>query len=94
VNGEQQSTFIDIIVKLTLCRVYANNQSSKILTAEKLLGFANKMIEALKDKKSPLIIVGCDSPHFKEKLHKFAQNDHSLLTNDSLLRRLSHQKDR
>lgn len=57
-NGVWQSTFIDLIIRLTLCRVYANNQSSKILTAEKLLGFAHKIIQALKDEENPLVIVG------------------------------------
>ncbi len=58
VNGTSMTTFIDLILRLTLCRVYANNQSSKILTAEKLLGFAEKIIQALKDEKNPLVIVG------------------------------------
>ena len=56
INGQEQSTFLDLIIRLTLCRVYANNQSSKILTAEKLLGLAYGLIERLKKKGSPLDI--------------------------------------
>jgi len=56
-----------LILRLTLCRVYANNQSSKILTAEKLLGFAEKIIQALKDENNPLVIVGSKTEFYDRK---------------------------
>ena len=59
VNGVMQTSFIDLIVRLFLYRVYANDKCSKILTAEKLLGIAFKIIEALKNPDNPLVIVGC-----------------------------------
>ena len=33
VNGQEQVTFIDMIIKLTICRAYANNQNVKKITA-------------------------------------------------------------
>jgi hypothetical protein len=41
----RQPVFIDIIVKVMLCRVYVNVMDRKILTAEKILGNAEQLIE-------------------------------------------------
>ena len=37
---EKQPVFIDLIIKIMLCRVYTNIQDKKVLTAEKILGNA------------------------------------------------------
>jgi len=44
---EQQPLFIDLIIKITIIRAYANLQNKKLLTAEKLLEFAKLMITLL-----------------------------------------------
>jgi hypothetical protein len=41
IKKEKQFVFIDIIIKITLCRGYANNKNKKLLTAEKILECAN-----------------------------------------------------
>ena len=35
--GKKQPLFIDLIIKITVCRAYANLNNKKILTAEKIL---------------------------------------------------------
>ena len=36
-NGKKQPLFIDLIIKITVCRAHANLNNKKILTAEKIL---------------------------------------------------------
>ena len=45
--NEQQPLFIDLIIKITIIRSYANLQNQKLLTSEKLLEFAKVMITLL-----------------------------------------------
>jgi hypothetical protein len=44
VEGLKQPIFIDYIIKLTICRGYANNKNKKLLTAEKILESAKVLI--------------------------------------------------
>lgn len=46
VNG--QPIFIDLIIKIMLCRTYVNIMDRKLLTAEKILGNAEQLIQQLK----------------------------------------------
>jgi hypothetical protein len=46
-SEESQPLFIDIIVKITIIRAYANVQNKMVLTAEKLLECAKIMIDLL-----------------------------------------------
>ena len=39
-----QPIFIDLIIKIMLCRVYVNIMDRKLLTAEKILGNAEQLI--------------------------------------------------
>jgi hypothetical protein len=41
--------FIDIIIKITIIRAYANLQNKKLLTAEKMLEFASVMIDLIEN---------------------------------------------
>jgi hypothetical protein len=47
---EQQPLFIDLIIKITIIRSYANLQNKKLLTSEKLLEFSKVMITLLEKK--------------------------------------------
>ena len=41
---EKQPIFIDLIIKIILCRVYVNVRDRKLLTAEKILGNAEHLL--------------------------------------------------
>lgn len=43
-RGKKQPHFIDLIIKITICRAYANLNNKKILTAEKILESTRKLI--------------------------------------------------
>lgn len=43
-NGKSQPLFLDLIIKITISRSYANIHNNKLLTAEKLLECASIMI--------------------------------------------------
>jgi hypothetical protein len=45
--NERQPLFIDIIIKVTIIRAYANLQNKKLLTSEKMLEFAQVMIDLI-----------------------------------------------
>ncbi len=53
---QTQPLFIDIIVKITILRSYANLQNKKLLTAEKLLECSKVMIEMLDKEKLKIIM--------------------------------------
>jgi hypothetical protein len=40
-----QPLFIDFIIKITICRAYANNKNKKLLTSERLLECAKLLIQ-------------------------------------------------
>ena len=44
ISGKKQPLFIDLIIKITICRAYANLKNKKILTSEKLLESARSLI--------------------------------------------------
>ena len=43
-SGKKQPLFIDLIIKITVCRAYANLNNKKILTAEKILESTRSLI--------------------------------------------------
>jgi hypothetical protein len=47
--------FIDLIIKITISRAYANIHNNKLLTAEKLLEFASNMISFVEKGKLEVI---------------------------------------
>ena len=57
VAGYKQPVFIDLIIKLTIARAYANKQTNRILTAAKILAVAEGLINKVKDEDCPLSIV-------------------------------------
>ena len=44
-----QPIFIDLMIKIMLCRVYANVMDRKLVTAEKILGHAELLIQQVMD---------------------------------------------
>lgn len=54
---KSQPLFIDLIIKLTICRAYANKQTNRFVTAQKILVVAAELIEKIKDPRHPLTIV-------------------------------------
>lgn len=52
---EQQPLFIDLIIKITIIRAFANVQNKKLLTAEKLLECASIMLDYLEKGELELI---------------------------------------
>jgi hypothetical protein len=47
----RQPIFIDLIIKIMLCRVYANVMDRKLLTAEKILGNAEALLSQVEEGK-------------------------------------------
>ena len=50
-TGTKTPLFIDLIIKITISRAYANNKNKKLLTAEKILECAKTLINFLNRKK-------------------------------------------
>ena len=46
-SGKKQPLFIDLIIKITVCRAYANLNNKKILTSEKLLESTRSLINLI-----------------------------------------------
>jgi hypothetical protein len=46
-EGKKVIIFLDYIIRLTIMRAYANTKQNKVLTAEKIIGFAETMIPVL-----------------------------------------------
>lgn len=44
IKGKPQPLFLDYMIKVTICRSYAMHENRSIITSEKLLKFAEKMI--------------------------------------------------
>ena len=49
IKGFKQTIFLDHVIRLTLCRAHANSQAKRFITADKLLGLADKMINMVKN---------------------------------------------
>ena len=62
VRDHRQPIFIDLIIRLTIIRVQTNIKMNKLLTAKKILGVADMLINKIKDKDHPLSIVGDYDP--------------------------------
>ena len=52
---DEQPIFIDLIIKIMLCRVYVNIKDRKLLTAEKILGNAETLIDYIQMNKLEII---------------------------------------
>jgi len=65
-GGIEQPVFIDLIIKLTICRAYALNSIHKVVTAKNVLSFAEKMINMLKSNQHPLRIIGAEKSNKNE----------------------------
>lgn len=48
-HGDLQPIFIDLIIKLKICRAYANKMKEKPLTAHRYLNDAAKLIQKIRD---------------------------------------------
>ena len=46
-EGQRIIIYLDYIIRLTIMRAYANTKQNKVLTAEKVIGFAEKMLPDL-----------------------------------------------
>jgi hypothetical protein len=60
INGLKQTIFLDHIIRLTLCRAHANSQAKRFITADKLLGLAEKMINMVKSGDPFAKLIGAD----------------------------------
>ncbi len=60
INGEKVTIFLDIIIRLTICRAYANSQARRFVTAEKLLNFGEKMINMVRNGEKVAYLVSLD----------------------------------
>ena len=56
-RDQEHSVFIDLIIKLNICRAYACNQNFSIVMAKTLLGTAKILIDKIKDPKDRLEII-------------------------------------
>ena len=61
-DPRSQPLFIDLIIKLTICRAYANKQTNRFVTAQKILVVAAELIEKIKDPNHPLTIIADSDP--------------------------------
>ena len=59
-NGKGQPVFMDLIIKLTICRAYTNKAINRYVTAQKILKVAEDLVEKVKDPDHPLVIVEDD----------------------------------
>ena len=57
-SGKKQPLFIDLMIKITVCRAYANLNNKKILTAEKILESARTLINFIESGKIKIILQG------------------------------------
>lgn len=55
IRGRKTLVFIDLIIRLTICRAFANHQSRKLITSGKLLGLARQMLVRVKEGSDILI---------------------------------------
>ena len=46
---ENQPVYIDLIIKIMICRVYTNIKDKRVLTAEKIIGMAEKLIRLIEN---------------------------------------------
>ena len=58
IGVDDQPIFIDLIIQVMLCRVYVNIMDKKLLTAERILGHAEGLINHVVNGKT-LQIVNC-----------------------------------
>ena len=65
-NGFKQTIFLDHIIRLTLCRAHANSQAKRFITADKLLGLAEKMILMVKQGDPFAKLIGEDKNNILE----------------------------
>jgi hypothetical protein len=56
--GKRQPLFIDLIIKITVCRAYANLNNKKILTAEKILESTRALINFVEKGRIKIFVTG------------------------------------
>lgn len=67
IDGVQCIVFLDLIIRLTMCRAYAAQLTRKLITSERLLGLAHDMVLRIKDGSACLVGQADSDKHLRQE---------------------------